>query len=290
MDKQLYSSYIFYKNILNGIFVIIIIVIVLLIIKQFTHENFDTNKNIGQNSQIISGSIISESEQETHPIISEIISETEGVEPVLSEVSAEGNIPLPILTQTYGEVLNEEHHSYKYKTSHGEEYMVRDGSLYKLMPIGEYLNVTSMEEERNKHNQLVKTHYKYGENIIFPSSSDPYIGRDFICYRDKAGDNNYIRSRGGCMACQVDDKIVSNGSNTNIISTCVYSLSENPNPGSSIWTHKKCKTSCDALNKKSNGEESNVKKANYQESSNDEEKKSLKSDKEPIEKNKNSKK
>jgi len=92
---------------------------------------------------------------------------------------------------------------------------------------------------------------KYDE-ITLPSSIDlpnGYIGRDYVCFRSKIGNNDFVRKRNSCMACQVDKKTnnsVYDNTNTNIISSCVYSTEENSNDAS-VWTHKQCQDKCSTM-------------------------------------------
>jgi len=91
-----------------------------------------------------------------------------------------------------------------------------------------------------------KQTYKQFDEIKLPSSiggEAGYIGRDFICFRDKISDQDFVSKRNGCMACQVDNKIHAK-TGTNIIATCVYG--EN-STDPSVWTHAMCESECSKL-------------------------------------------
>lgn len=94
--------------------------------------------------------------------------------------------------------------------------------------------------------------YKKYDEITKPANiSGPlgYIGRDFVCFREKSGDQAYINKRSGCMACQVDNRQNPQKygqTQTNVISTCVYSDSIDPNDPS-VWTKEKCISGCQKL-------------------------------------------
>ncbi len=97
----------------------------------------------------------------------------------------------------------------------------------------------------------VSTYKKY-QKITNPSSiGDPagYIGRDYVCYRNKVGDIDFVKKRFGCMACQVDNdntkKHNYDGTGTNVISTCVYADKADLEHG--IWDEKMCKEQCEKL-------------------------------------------
>ena len=92
---------------------------------------------------------------------------------------------------------------------------------------------------------------KYDE-ITKPSSNgkpNGYIGRDFVCFRGKDGDHTFMSKRTGCMACQVDSRQNSEkyeGTQTNVISTCVYSDDLDPND-QSVWTKDMCRSKCEKI-------------------------------------------
>ena len=94
----------------------------------------------------------------------------------------------------------------------------------------------------------VKTIYKQGEPIYYPASlgSDGYMSRDYICYKDKANDINYISKRPGCMACLVDaeDKI-DPVTKTNIKAVCLHGPDLIIN--NKLWNENTCITECGAL-------------------------------------------
>jgi hypothetical protein len=106
--------------------------------------------------------------------------------------------------------------------------------------------------EENLTIPLTKQYYLKGEEITLPSSvSQPtgYIGRDNVCFRSKLGDIPFMNKREKCMACQVDNRTkwqTYDGTNTNIISTCLYS--DNPNEHDpSLWTKAHCQAECNKL-------------------------------------------
>ena len=107
-------------------------------------------------------------------------------------------------------------------------------------------------EENLTVTPLTKQYYLKGEEITLPSSvSQPtgYIGRDNVCFRSKLGDIPFMNKREKCMACQVDNRTkwqTYDGTNTNIISTCLYS--DNPNEHDpSLWTKAHCQAECNKL-------------------------------------------
>lgn len=93
---------------------------------------------------------------------------------------------------------------------------------------------------------MTKQTYKKFDEIKLPSSvggKTGYIGRDFICFRDKISDQDFVSKRTGCMACQVDNKIHPK-TETNITATCVYG--ENTTDPS-VWTRAMCESECSKL-------------------------------------------
>jgi len=99
--------------------------------------------------------------------------------------------------------------------------------------------------------QTKQIYDKY-DSIVLPSSlSNPYIGRDYVCYRQMIGNQQFVSNRPHCMACQVDKRINSQkyaGTNTNIISTCSYTDDSLVNPTDpSIWTKSKCMIACSEM-------------------------------------------
>jgi hypothetical protein len=107
-------------------------------------------------------------------------------------------------------------------------------------------NMIAYDSENN--GTFTKQVYNSLDEVILPSSTSPYISRDFICFREKITDQIFMQDKGGCIACRVDNSPewknnVKNGTHTNIISTCVYSTDENPkNP--STWNKQKCINFC----------------------------------------------
>jgi hypothetical protein len=91
--------------------------------------------------------------------------------------------------------------------------------------------------------------YKKYDEIVKPSSisgNTGYIGRDYVCFRDKLGDQQFVSKRNGCMACQVDNRLDSDkyvGTNTNVISSCVYTETDD-HTDPAVWTYKMCKSEC----------------------------------------------
>lgn len=107
-----------------------------------------------------------------------------------------------------------------------------------------------MEETKPDERITTKNTYNKFDEIDLPSSVDlpnGYIGRDYICFRNKIGDQNFVNKRSGCMACQVDSRQNGNknyqGTNTNVIATCVYSNHTDPNDPD-LWTKKMCIDFC----------------------------------------------
>jgi hypothetical protein len=95
-------------------------------------------------------------------------------------------------------------------------------------------------------NRISKTFYNKYEEILYPSSQNPYIGRDTVAYRGSKCDSNFIQNRPFALACQVDSTPnwpLQNYDNTktNIIKTCVYNdKSSDPD----VWTRDKCMSEC----------------------------------------------
>lgn len=104
------------------------------------------------------------------------------------------------------------------------------------------------EHKQEESNIATKQIYEKGDEVTLPSSlsqPDGYISRDMVCFRNKLGNIDYMKKRAGCMACQVDsraDKKMYNGTNTNIISSCVYSKDKPDDP--SVWTKDQCVAMC----------------------------------------------
>ena len=123
----------------------------------------------------------------------------------------------------------------------------------QMSPSSELLSSVMTVQESSKSNigpipTLTKTHYNKYDEIILPSSvANPYIGRDHVCFRQKTGDHNFVGKRSGCMACQVDQEGKKyDGTNTNVIATCVYA--ENSDDyDDSVWTKSKCESRCALL-------------------------------------------
>jgi len=123
-----------------------------------------------------------------------------------------------------------------------ENYMLLPGTIEK-----------SKEEQIPGSSCLdnTKQFYKKYEEIMLPSSLQPYIGRDRVAYRGLLGKQGFVSKRPGVMACQVD---TSNnwqsqnydGTMTNVVATCAYTIndsSDDPN----IWTKSQCITECARL-------------------------------------------
>jgi hypothetical protein len=94
----------------------------------------------------------------------------------------------------------------------------------------------------------VQSIYNKGDEITLPSSNDlptGYIGRDYVCFRQKEGNHNFVKKRTGCMACQVDKSGNKNynGTNTNVVATCVYAKVADPTD-KDVWTRDQCVTAC----------------------------------------------
>jgi hypothetical protein len=88
-----------------------------------------------------------------------------------------------------------------------------------------------------------KQYYDKFEEVNLPSSTLPYISRDWVCHKDRFIDRDYVSKNEGCMACVVDspDTIQSNINKTNIINTCVYSDKPSDN---TVWSKDKCINEC----------------------------------------------
>ena len=96
-----------------------------------------------------------------------------------------------------------------------EESNKSRNSYRSLLQPEQELNIISQSPEEelntvssNTYTPLTKSVYTKGQDVILPASltGGPfgYIGRDYVCYRGYANDSNFMASRGGCMACQVD--------------------------------------------------------------------------------------
>ena len=129
-----------------------------------------------------------------------------------------------------------------YKVSPTSEQSVAEIAQY---PIGQQ-NATPILPE-------TKQMYKKYDEITLPSSLSPttggYIGRDYVCFRDKLGDVSYVSKNSGCMACQVDNSGKNNNysnTHTSVVATCVYTTDPN-NTDPSVWTKQMCTNSCAKL-------------------------------------------
>lgn len=104
----------------------------------------------------------------------------------------------------------------------------------------------------------IKTIYKEFDQVINPSSKSletgGYISRDYVCYREKAGDINFISKRPMCMVCTLNNNNEINQiTKTNIESTCVYaSDNEVSNIDNNVWTKDRCIKSCKLLQEEKN--------------------------------------
>lgn len=108
--------------------------------------------------------------------------------------------------------------------------------------------IPAVKEEIPVVKEMTKQMYNKFEEIILPSSigsPNGYIGRDFVCYRKKIGDQDFVSKRGGCIACQVNNKNIdkAGNTNTNVVSTCVYSDKLDPSDPS-VWTKQMCIDQC----------------------------------------------
>ena len=95
-----------------------------------------------------------------------------------------------------------------------------------------------------------ETNYKKYDEIVLPSSisgTSGYIGRDYICYKNKANDIDFISKRPKCMVCQTDPNNNNyDNTNTNIISTCVYTDNiQNNDP--MVWNKNMCINKCSVI-------------------------------------------
>lgn len=107
------------------------------------------------------------------------------------------------------------------------------------------------EEEYKCMYGTTKQKYQKYEDILLPSSLNPYIGRDFVAYKGKYFDKNYVSKRPGAIACQVDNSINWQSQNydasqTNIISSCAYTL-DNTSNDPYVWTKSQCVNQCSNL-------------------------------------------
>jgi hypothetical protein len=119
-----------------------------------------------------------------------------------------------------------------------------------VLPVPPGPNIPIIPTPDIKIDRQIKNRYNKLEEIILPSSYNPYISRDHVAYREN-NNKEYIANRGGCIACQVDlsDKWETKNyadTKTNIIATCAYSLDPN-NKNDNIWTLDKCKSECSKL-------------------------------------------
>jgi hypothetical protein len=113
------------------------------------------------------------------------------------------------------------------------------GDLNQLPPGEERVTILPI---RNVYNKF--------DEIILPSSTTPYIGRDFVCFKEKYTDADYVSKRDGCMACSVDtadDWKTKNYKNTatNVMTTCLYSTGGSSDP--SVWNKQQCVDECSKL-------------------------------------------
>ena len=97
-----------------------------------------------------------------------------------------------------------------------------------------------------------RTVYSKYDEILLPSSvsgmPDGYIGRDYICYRGRAEDRNFMAKRGGCMACQINkNNSKDNITKTNIFTTCVYGTDEDHAKDPTVNTKQMCLNKCKDL-------------------------------------------
>lgn len=115
-------------------------------------------------------------------------------------------------------------------------------------------NSTNIEKDK-----LVKTIYKEFDKIVYPSSESldtgGYISRDYVCYREKAGDINFISKRPMCMVCTINNNDEINQiTRTNIESTCVYASDNEASKDidGTVWTEDRCIKSCKLLQEEKN--------------------------------------
>lgn len=96
----------------------------------------------------------------------------------------------------------------------------------------------------------IKTIYKPYEEVYYPSSIDDnnYISRDYICYRDKIKDQDFVSKRKGCMACVIDPtNKINKVTGSNILSTCIYGSDANALVDSTIFSKQKCLVTCEEV-------------------------------------------
>ena len=111
-----------------------------------------------------------------------------------------------------------------------------------------YQIISSLVEE--KITPMTKSIYSKGDEISLPSSLSGdmgYIGRDYVCYRGLANDNNFMARRNGCVACQVDLSDNINRTGTNVIATCVYGSDKENKLNRLIWTRQMCNDQCASM-------------------------------------------
>jgi hypothetical protein len=133
-----------------------------------------------------------------------------------------------------------------------------EAEYYPMSSTGNIINKYNQEIQTKQaeniysiNNNNIKQFYKKNEDILLPSSVDPYIGRDRVAYKDLYTDQNFVTSRPGSLACQVDltpnwaNKNY-NGTFTNIISTCAYTLKDSSNDPT-IWTRTQCMNACQKI-------------------------------------------
>jgi hypothetical protein len=139
-------------------------------------------------------------------------------------------------------------------------------SSYKVSPVSEQVNSYPIGNPSTPSIAVVqecvqsapiqpatKQQYNKLDEITLPSSisnsTGGYIGRDFVCFRSKLGNEAYVSKNTGCMACQVDKSGKNNnygGTLTNVISTCVYTDDPN-NTDPNIWSKQMCISACEKL-------------------------------------------
>lgn len=113
--------------------------------------------------------------------------------------------------------------------------------------------IKSLQEMMNSP-QTQQIYRKY-EEVILPSSVDAstggYIGRDYICYKEKIGNQSFVSKNPKCMVCSIDNSNNTQHSNThtNITSTCVYSDDKN-NTNPTVWTKQMCLKKCENVKDK----------------------------------------
>ncbi|AYV75763.1 MAG: hypothetical protein Terrestrivirus3_32 [Terrestrivirus sp.] len=157
-------------------------------------------------------------------------------------VTSPQNISETVPVLSTSEVISEIQPETASESISEENYMLLPGTIEK-----------SKEEQIPGSGCLdnTKQFYKKYEEIMLPSSLQPYIGRDRVAYRGLLGKQGFVSKRPGVMACQVD---TSNnwqsqnydGTMTNVVATCAYTIndsSDDPN----IWTKSQCMTECGKL-------------------------------------------